>query len=341
MSLTKMRRETKTKLARVFAGFLAAAMAIGVLAVAVSAEPMYTNELTGEPISASIQMQRPVAVMVDNDERALPHFGTADADIVYEMVNSTANNRITRLMCVYKNWGNIGAIGNIRSTRPTNVMLSEEYDAALIHDGGPFYINPYLKNPAATSFSGNFSRVNNGKAVEFTEYALAGDIANRFAATKTRSTYRAVAAPHFRFAPYGQPVVYPGSAVANAVSIPFPHNGTQLVYNASTGLYDYYEYGKLYRDADGKTMSFKNVFLQKTDLVQLDQNGYCIYNCIAQNQAGLYLTGGRAVPVYWSKMSESDKTRFYDATLQELVVSAGKSYIALVPSDSWEQVVFQ
>ena len=28
--------------------------------------------------------QRPIAVMVDNERTALPHFGTADADVVYE-----------------------------------------------------------------------------------------------------------------------------------------------------------------------------------------------------------------------------------------------------------------
>ena len=35
---------------------------------------------------------RPIAVMVDNEKVALKHFGTAEADIVYEMMNSTAND---------------------------------------------------------------------------------------------------------------------------------------------------------------------------------------------------------------------------------------------------------
>lgn len=71
----------------------------------------YASELTGLPISTSLASQRPVAVMIDNDTRALPHYGLAEADVVYEMMNSTANNRVTRLMALYKDWHKVGQIG--------------------------------------------------------------------------------------------------------------------------------------------------------------------------------------------------------------------------------------
>ena len=102
------------------------------------------SELTNELIPASIQNQRPIAVMVDNEKTALPHYGVNKGDVVYEMMNSTANGRITRLMVLVKDWGNLTQFGSIRSTRPTNVMLAYEYNAILVHDGGPFYINDYL-----------------------------------------------------------------------------------------------------------------------------------------------------------------------------------------------------
>ena len=63
---------------------------------------MYRSELTGEPISESLKDQRPIAVMVDNETAALPHFGTSECDVIYEMMNSTQNGRITRLMCIMK-----------------------------------------------------------------------------------------------------------------------------------------------------------------------------------------------------------------------------------------------
>ena len=102
-------------------------------------DDMYYSELTGEPISKEIEDQRPVAIMVDNDQRALPHFGISDCDVMYELMNSTANNRITRLMCLFKDWGSIEKVGSIRSIRPTNILLGQEWDAVLCHDGGPFY----------------------------------------------------------------------------------------------------------------------------------------------------------------------------------------------------------
>ena len=38
-------------------------------------EGMYFSELTNLPIDESLKNQRPIAAMVDNDKRALPHFG--------------------------------------------------------------------------------------------------------------------------------------------------------------------------------------------------------------------------------------------------------------------------
>ena len=51
---------------------------------------MYRSEITNEWIDESLQNQRPIAVMVDNEKKALPHFGLTEADVVYEMMNSTA-----------------------------------------------------------------------------------------------------------------------------------------------------------------------------------------------------------------------------------------------------------
>lgn len=42
--------------------------------------------------------------MVDNEKAALDHYGLAEADAVYGIMNSTANGRITRLMAAVKDW---------------------------------------------------------------------------------------------------------------------------------------------------------------------------------------------------------------------------------------------
>jgi hypothetical protein len=152
-------------------------------------EGMYRSELTNEWIDESLKNQRPIAAMVDNEKTALPHFGLSDADVVYEIMNSTKNGRITRLMAVVKDWGKIEQLGSIRSTRPTNILLAAEWNAVLCHDGGPFYIDPYLANDYSAHFSGGFDRVNNGKAREFTEYICTGNLDSKFGSSNYSTEY--------------------------------------------------------------------------------------------------------------------------------------------------------
>ena len=315
-------------------------------------EGMYFSEITGEPISEELKDQRPIAVMVDNETTALPHYGTSEADVVYELMNSTLNDRITRLMCIVKDWGQIEQMGSIRSTRPTNIMLAAEWNAVLCHDGGPYYNDQYFSQAWAQHFSGTFSRVNNGKAREFTEYIVSGDLDRNFENYSSKAGYEttynqyANEGSHFNFTPYGTEIKldekYDRSYTATQVSLPFTHNSSTLIYNPDTQEYEYYEYGDRHEDAeDGEPLSFKNVILQKCSFAQLDEHGYLIYNCIGSGEYAWYLTNGVAKDITWVKSSETDVTRFYDETGEELMINTGKTYIGLIPADTWDKVIFQ
>ena len=316
-------------------------------------EGMYLSEITGEPISEEIKDQRPLAVMVDNEKIALPHYGTAEADVVYEMMNSTLNDRVTRLMCIVKDWGKIEQMGSIRSTRPTNILLAAEWDAVLCHDGGPqVHINAYLNNPWAQHFSGTFSRINNGKPREFTEYIYKGDMDKNFSSMKSDPAYSTTyteyrnEGSHFNFAPYGKEVdltkVYDKTYPVTEIALPFWHNTSTLKYNDETKEYEYYEYGSRHEDAeDGEPLSFKNVFIQKCDFNQLDAKGYLIYNCIDSGKPGWYITNGVAKSVTWVKDEATHLTRFYDDNGEEIQINTGKTYITLVPADTWDSLTVQ
>lgn len=306
---------------------------------AVTASAQATSEITGLPISSAIAAQRPVAIMIDNDTRALPHYGLAEADVVYEMMNSTLNNRVTRLMAIYKDWQNVNQIGNIRSTRPTNILLAAEWNAVLIHDGGPFYNNPYFTSTGINHLSGSFSRVKNGKASEFTEYAKGTEISRRMTQAGFSSGYtNAAAASHWKIAATdlsSAADVHPASMVKMGC---FRLTKPYLVYNAATGSYDYYENGKLSQDGEDKqAVSFRNVILQDCTFTQYDKNGYLIYNVIGTG-VGYYCTGGKMIPIIWQKNSETGITKYYTAAGAELTLNAGKTYIAICPSDDWTSV---
>lgn len=304
---------------------------------------MYRSELTNEWISESLRTQRPIAAMVDNEIHALPHYGTSQADVVYEMMNSTANGRITRLMVLVKDWGSITRLGNIRSLRPTNILLASEWNAVLCHDGGVFYNDYYLAKGYMNNFSGGFARIANGKATEYTEYITTGELANRFNRAKVSTQYTEhYPGPHFNFASETNPVnlTGPDSQSCSKIELPFYHNGSNLVYNPQTQTYDYYEYGRAHVDAgnNNKQTTFKNVLIQDCTYHVYDKNGYMIFNCMDILRNGYYLTNGRMIPILWTKVGDTDITRYYTMDGQEITINTGKTYIALCPDDDFPKI---
>ncbi|MCR5118842.1 MAG: DUF3048 domain-containing protein [Lachnospiraceae bacterium] len=320
----------------------------------------YRSELTNEIIDDDIKNQRPIAVMVDNEVTALDHFGVNEADIVYEIMNSTMNDRVTRLMCIVKDWTEIKQFGSVRSTRPTNFMLAAEYNAILCHDGGPYYINNYIAKDYTNNLSGGFARFSNGKATEFTEYITYEGYTNPNtgksydglgkridSAGYTREYNEYYPGEHFEFTTREQNLSSDYGVLAKKaekVKLPFKHNGSELHYNPDTKTYEYYEYNRPHVDAlhGNEVTSFKNVIIQKCSFAQLDSKGYLVYNVLVSTPwDGYYLTNGEAVPISWTKTKEDGLTDYRNAAGNPLVLSTGKTYITLVPDDSWDKLVIE
>ena len=308
---------------------------------------MYRSELTNEWIDESLKNQRPVAIMVDNEKKALPHYGLTQADVVYEMMNSTKNGKITRLMALVKDWKTIEQFGSIRSVRPTNFLLAAEWNAILIHDGGPFYIDEYAAQPYSSNISGGFSRIDNGKAYEFTEYVCTGDIEKRLKSYNYSTEYSdSFGDAHYNFASESKPVDLSQNAAsipAELVDLPFPHNGTYLTYDADTQLYYYSEYGEPHLDPqnDNAQLCFKNVLLQSCGYSEYDENGYMIFHVYGENQPGYYITNGKAIEITWTKVNPTDTTRYYDLDGNEIKINTGKTYVGIVPDEDWDNLVIE
>ncbi len=314
----------------------------------IAPDGMYRSELTNEWISVDLQEQRPIAVMVDNEKTALPHYGLSQADIVYEMMNSTLNDQITRFMVLIKDYDSIDQIGSVRSVRPTNLMIAPEWNAIVCHDGGPFYINTFLEKPYVDHFSGTFSRVNNGKAREFTEYILPGDMDKNFRNTSVSREYNEYRPEeaHFRFASEKKPVDLSsniGYQDCSLVDLPFGHNGSQLDYDEASGTYLYSEYGGEHRDPgnSNQQLAFKNVILQRMEFNQLDDHGYMVWNCLDAGKDGYYITNGKAIPITWSKTTDQSRTIYYDMDGKEIKINTGKTYIGFVADNRWSELVIQ
>ena len=308
-------------------------------------EGMYRSELTNEWVDEALKDQRPIAVMIDNEKTALPHYGVSQSDVVYEMTNSTANDGVTRLMVLVKDWASIKQLGSIRSVRPTNLQLCTEWNAVICHDGGPFYIDDYLAKDYVENFSGTFSRVDNGKSREFTEYILEGDIEKNFSShsgySKTYNDYYPGA--HYQFTSASQPnelAEYSDATDATHIQMPYKHNKPYLDYDEAEGVYYYSEYGQKHTDPGNgdKQLSFKNLLIQNCRYVQFDENGYMMFHSIDYNRDGYYITNGKCIPITWSKEDELTPTRYYDSDGNEIVLNTGTTYVALVPDDIWSNL---
>ena len=311
-------------------------------------EGMYRSELTNEWIDDSLKDQRPIAVMVDNEVIALPHYGLTQADVVYEMTNSTANGKVTRLMCLVKDWETLEQFGSIRSARPTNFLLAAEWNAMLVHDGGPVYINDYVAQPYTNNLSGGFSRVKNGKPTEFTEYVCTGDMDKRISDYGYSTTYNEhyEGGPHYQFASEARPVDLSTDATvttAEKIEMPYPHNKSRLTYDAETQLYYYSEYGEKHLDPQNgdAQLAFKNVLLQSCPYIEFDEHGYMMFYIFNAEQEGYYITNGQAIKVTWEKKDATGVTHYYDESGNEITINTGKTYVGIVPDEDWADLVIE
>ena len=267
--------------------------------------------------------------------------------LIYEIQNSTMNGGVTRFMCIVKDWESITQFGSIRSVRPTNFMIAPEYDAVVIHDGGPYYIDAFLKNPWVKHLSGGFKRINNGKPREFTEYVTTGEVASRLKAANISESYDDYyQGPHWQFASEADPTDLSAAADSidcTLVDLPFEHNGSQLDYDAASNTYLYSEYNMKHTDpANGnKQLAFTNVILQSAPITQYDDHGYMQYNILKSSGKGYYITGGKAIPITWSKGGDVDITKFVDKDGNEIKLNTGKTYVGLVNSAKWNDLVLK
>lgn len=306
----------------------------------------YFSETTGMPISTDLKEQRPIAVMVDCETIALPHYGLAEADIVYDMINNVMNNRITRFMAIYKDYNSVPQIGSIRSTRTTNIWLAGEWNAILVHDGQAMYATQYYSEPYASQhLSSGFARIDNGKPSEFTEYVTTGEVEERIQEAGFDHDYNQYKpeGEHFNFVKYNTTLDTSSFNNATYVQEPFPHNATTLAFNTDTKTYDLSMYGELHRDVeDGQVLSFTNLLLLDASFEEYPSGGYVYYNIVGTGGFGYYLTNGKIEPITWSKgAGETDITHYYDTNDKELQIARGKTYISYIPADAWAELAIQ
>jgi len=316
-------------------------------------EGMVRSYLTNEWIAGELENQRPIAVMIPNENACLPHYNISNADILYEC-NVEAN--MTRLMAVFKDWRDLEKIGNIRSCRDYYVYWAKEYDAVYCHVGGPFYILPIINDETTNNISGSvlasdnsqkkgyvdsaFYRSTDRKAPHncYTDGSLIASAMDTLGySDEYTSNYEG--GSHFTFAAGENTLEQYGENAFDANKIDlsgsYKITKTYFEYNAEDGLYYRFQGmqngDKAHVDAaTGKQLAFKNVLVQFTHYETRDDKGYLGYQCHDTTKDGYYFTNGKAIHVTWEKTSDYGSTVYYDDNGTEIELNTGKTMICIL-----------
>lgn len=343
-----MKKKNWKKLAAVCASV--SMLAAGMAALPVQAEEagsgMVRSFLTGKQVPESIGRSRPIAVMFNNIQNALPQSGISNAEVVYE---APVEGGITRLLGILEDYQDVERIGSVRSCRNYYVYFAREFDAFYVHFGQAVYALDLLNLDTTLNLSGldaegetvyyrsaDFEAPHN----VFTDYTRIQDgIAFKNYSSEYGEAY-VKDGGHYQFAGDGERVTLDAGTDAAVIVPGYEYNNAHFIYDAETGQYTRYQYGDTQIDfLTERPLKYDNIILQYCPWVNFDENGYLNIDVLSGG-AGKFITNGKAINITWKKeganpdepLSEQNfgVTRYYDMEGNEITLNQGRTWVCIV-----------
>lgn len=336
---------------------LFAACATGPAEVEPEPEIPYTpNVFTGaEKREGYPDGQRPIAIMMNNIDAAMPQSGVSNADVTYEIVTEGG---ITRLMCVYSDYERLQGvnIGPVRSARDQHVQLMIPYQPIYMHIGGSIFATQMLANYGyeTREIDGNYAtiqdnffyfdnaRFSSGYAWEHCRYTTGELIVDAIDYLELLGEGEPDE-PIFNFANYNDAPRQLTGGLATYFKWDFSsmNRNVSMQYDMVMNQYMKTEFGGPQIDANtGLQLGYNNVIMLFTNMelydgtnlthVDYDFGGF-----------GYYFCGGRYEQVRWIKGTPTQPLRIVDAQGNEIDVqiNCGNSYIAIVDYSYYDAFV--
>lgn len=315
------------------------------------AEGMERSHFTNQWVDASVNVNRPIAVMYPVNKQALPQYGYDKISVFYEIMEE---GDMSRQLAILEDWEELEKIGNIRSIRDYFVYAALEYDPVIIHFGGPaLYVSSILLREDVDNLNGTggsdmgsdygaYFRDPPGSKSEHTAYTSAEKIKSGMEKAGFEVEHRSehyVGRPHFNFVNEKNVETlegYPDAVEATEIdmSAGFPATKSALTYNEEDGLYYKTIYGNPQVDAvSGNQLAFTNVIIQNTYYEVRDAKGYLAFRMHDDTHDGYYITQGKMIHVTWSKAGDYLPTQFFDDNGNEIKVNTGKTCIFVNKED--------
>lgn len=306
---------------------------------------MLRSRLTNEWVSADTASVRPLAIIIPNESSALPQYNISNASILYE---ANVEERMTRLMGIFEDWTNLDKIGNVRSLRTYFTYWAFEWDAFIIHYGGPYFINDLLAQPTTNHLNGDLNSDADGffrssdRNAPHNGYASGPGLLRVIGQKGYSLTDRGLTdESHYRFAAKAEPnaLTQYGKDAKNATYIDmsgcYPLTRCYFEYNESDGLYYRSQHLSGSTDqphidaATGEQLSFKNILIQNVIYEELGE-GYLAFQCHDTTNDGWFFTNGKGIHVTWEKTSDYGATRYYDDKGNEITLNSGKTMVCII-----------
>ena len=278
---------------------------------------------------------RPIAVMIDNNNKAWPQAGLQQAYMVYEIIVEGGE---TRMMALFKGV-DVEKIGPVRSARHYFLDYVMENDAIYAHFG---------QSPQAESDIKRYSIDNiNGIEEDGTTFWRVKDkYAPHNAVTSIENLLKSAKNKKYRITSTEESVLnYVTDEVdleekQGAISVTIPHSKLQTVkyvYNEEKKVYERYARNKAQVDwTTGDIVETKNIIITFCDNYTLndteDKGRQGLKNIGTFD--GYYITNGEAIQIKCIKNARSDKTIYKDLNGNIIEVNDGNTFINICSTDT-------
>jgi len=298
--------------------------------------------LTGRLVAPALAARHPIAVMVDDQADARPQSGFNQASVVWQ---APAEGGIPRYMLIFGE-GDPPTVGPVRSSRLYFITWAAEWRALYVHGGG----SPQALTTLAASGQGQL-------VYNADEFHWGGTYLWRIRQRPApHNVYtdgkhlRALAARVGATAPPAGPVwtFGPGAPLADRpagarLEITYPGNRIAYRYDRASNTYPRFVGGKPQIDAgDGRPVAPANVVVMTVVFAPLNDGHPEKKRQEAKNIGrgpAWIASNGVTTRGTWRKASVDAPTRFYDSDGREIVLTAGQTFIQVVPPGTPVRIV--
>lgn len=289
-------------------------------------EKVFLSPLSGLAIDEKDMDKRPIAVMIDNHNRARWQSGLQAAELVYEY---RVEGSYTRYMAFYLR-NTPEKIGPVRSARPYFVTKALEMDSVYVHVGGSVQAKSDIKTLGIADIDGLnvpkkvFWRESHKKAPNnlYTnmEVLVEEQLRKGYRDERNRD--------YFSFNEKDEDM---DGQVCNGIIIRYlKPNTTKYEYDKAEKNYIRYKDGQVHlEELDNKPIRVKNIIIQEAGTRTIDNEGRLSIDVIGRGR-GKYISNGKIMDIEWIKDTKRGKTTYKDLSGNEIKLNPGNTWVQVV-----------